>query len=150
MKSLAYSFLYLICILIALIVGLSIWSEWHLSLGRVFGSRQLSFIALHLIVTGSIVGLANLLMVFTSQHNLSWWKEHIRQSFILYITGFAGLIFLPPIIGIGAEGGEIAIRTLIFILFYVAFINALVLFIAEFFNKKLKGKSTPFFTRKFS
>jgi len=108
------------------VIGLSVWTTWHIPLSQLLISRQIVFLILFVVVAAVVLVLANTLLIKWGPSHAIWWKEHLRQSYLLYLLMTADflLIILTPIAS-GAEGLEISVRALFFLAACGVVINAM-------------------------
>jgi len=118
-----------LCVIVGLIAALSIGSEWHVILGKLLSTRQTSFVVLLLLVGGIVLALLNYFTAHKYIPTTPWFIEHIYQSSLLYFVATVLAIVVPAISTSAAEGGDIAARSLILLLFFGGFVNGVFLFI---------------------
>ena len=121
----AKNLIYLGCIVVSLVIGLSVWTTWHIPLSQLLISRQIAFLILFVVGAAVVLVLANALLNKWGLRHVVWWKEHLQQSYLLYLVMTADfLLIMSRPIGNGAEGLGIGARVLFFLAAYGAVINA--------------------------
>ena len=55
--------IYLGCIVVIFVIGLSVWTTWHIPLSQLLISRQIVFLILFVVVAAVVLVLANTLLI---------------------------------------------------------------------------------------
>ena len=108
----AANLLYLAATAAVVVAGLSIWTEFHLTLGQ-FGPATVVFLVVF-VVLGVPAFLAAARLSRTLLQSLASWRRHLASVAVLYVLVMlvlALIVLYPP--KAGFEGADIALRVVL-------------------------------------